>query len=395
MPHQRKRYLMPILAKKVKYFPIVGLLGARQTGKSTLLRDLVSEIMPTRYVSMDRKEEKTKAIQSPSYYIQNLSQKQKQIVVIDEIQKAPDLFDTLKAEVDENRQPGRFLISGSVEFSKKTGIRESLTGRIGLTRLYPMLTGETAQLPLSKCCVNWIFSTIQHHPEKLTALQRWFDRGGMPGICFTRDTDERKNLIDSWVETTCFRDLQLFKIRNFDGEFAQEILVAVVELGFATLSEISKKVGCDPRKARPYLEAFQAIFVLYAIHPHSSGIGKTRYLFFDSGIAKHLGANSRSRKRIWLLNEIKGQNEYHGQSRTVVKYYRSPKGSEIDFIIESPSQKTAVSIVESEAPSAYEMRASKAFQERNPDYEVKILAPCLFLHKAGPRRQIVPWSFLI
>ena len=100
MPHQRNRHLLPILEKRLKLFPIVGVLGARQTGKSTLLRDILAKRRHIHYVTLDREEIRSQAQRHPSLFVQNLESSEYQTVCIDEVQKAPVLFDTLKAEVD-------------------------------------------------------------------------------------------------------------------------------------------------------------------------------------------------------------------------------------------------------------------------------------------------------
>ena len=122
MPHQRPRELLGLIEKRLSHFPIVGVLGARQTGKSTLLRELLEERRRIRYVTLDREESRTLAARQPSLFLERLEAPEIDTVCIDEIQKVPVLFDTLKAEVDERKRPGRFAISGSIEFSRKTEI---------------------------------------------------------------------------------------------------------------------------------------------------------------------------------------------------------------------------------------------------------------------------------
>lgn len=142
-------------------------------------------------------------------FIQNLEAAGMQTVCIDEVQKAPVLFDTLKAEVDERRRPGRFALSGSTEFSKKTGVHESLTGRIALLRIFPLNQCEILQgkstFPLLSPFAK-VNSQKSHSLAKLNDIQLAIERGGMPGIFGVREKNNREALFESWIETTCTRD---------------------------------------------------------------------------------------------------------------------------------------------------------------------------------------------
>ena len=118
---------------------------------------------------------------------------------IDEAHKCLDLFDEIKAMVDEDRRPGRFILTGSVQFSKKLGIRESFTGRAASVRMDSMTLSETS-------------------PQKngLKEIQRYLQHGGMPGVCFLRDAEQVRRYWDEWIETTCYRDL--LEISNSPGK---------------------------------------------------------------------------------------------------------------------------------------------------------------------------------
>ncbi|MEK7689527.1 MAG: AAA family ATPase, partial [Bdellovibrionota bacterium] len=220
MPHRRKRALLSLLEKRLKLFPVVGILGARQTGKSTLLRDLLPPLRAIKYVTLDRDEARSQALRAPSLFLQNLESDLIKTVCIDEVQKAPVLFDTIKAEVDEKKRPGRFAISGSTEFSKKTGIRESLTGRISLLRVFPLNLAEIVE---ADSCFSLAKGEAHRRAPKikLQTVQAWLERGGMPGVFAIRESANRDALWDRWVETTCSRALAQFGIPRFNPELAR------------------------------------------------------------------------------------------------------------------------------------------------------------------------------
>lgn len=397
MPHQRPRHLLDLLEKRLTLFPVVGVLGARQTGKSTLLRDLLSLRRPIRYVTLDREEMKVSAQRQPSLFVQNLEADAVQTVCIDEIQKAPGLFDTLKAEVDERKRPGRFAVSGSTEFSKKTGIQDALTGRIALLRMFPLNQAEIDQrAPRFPMLDPFRFARSQTHTPSLKEIQRWLDRGGMPGFFSVREEPNRAALFDSWIETTCTRDLARFEIPRFNPELARRILLETARVEVPTRTEIARAVGKTPRQIEAYLSAFKAIFVVYEVEPYKTSVGKPHFYWLDAGLAGYAGASVERRLQVWFLNECLSQFSYSGQMRPDLFIYETSRGSRIDFVVEAKDIRYAVKLSHDEAPGTYELRSVEAFRRKHPKISMVVAAPCLQVLQPGedPGVKIVPWSVL-
>ncbi len=394
MPHQRPRQLVKLVEQRLRHFPIVGVLGARQTGKSTLIRELLGESRKLNYLSLDRDEYRRNAERSPTLFVQELESDDFQTVVIDEIQKAPVLFDTLKAEVDEDRRPGRFLITGSTEFSKKSGIRESLTGRIALTRLYPLNLSEVMESREARY-PSASFKTVPGTAQANREIKKWMSRGGMPGMFAIRDEVNRTAQMDAWVETTCFRDLSLFDLKRFKPELALRLFGAIARSEAPTRLELAKMLGLLPRQIDPYLEAFLALHVIYEIPPHASGVGKSQFYIFDSGIAHSLGASEERCLEIWYLNEVYSQFSYSGLGVPHVFHYLSAKHSKVSFVVEHKGKSLATLLSFEESPREYSLRSVAAFQKKNPGIEVQVLSPCLGSQKVSENCTIHPWSSVI
>ena len=139
MPHFRPRYLAKTIGKRLKFFPVIGIQGARQVGKSALVRDLLSKLIKNfHYETFDQQTVRQFAQSNPESFLEAKMQRDGTLA-IDEAQKVPAIFDAVKYVVDKRRVPGQFILLGSTEFSKKTLIHESLTGRIGMLRLFPFL----------------------------------------------------------------------------------------------------------------------------------------------------------------------------------------------------------------------------------------------------------------
>jgi len=140
MPHIRQRYVTNLIEKAKLLSPIVGLLGHRQVGKTTVL-----ELLANSYSTLDSKSLLDMANKFPEEFLVN---HHSGFQAIDECQLAPALFPALKEWVRKKKQPGQFLLSGSVRFTSRKLIQESLTGRIVNFELLPLSVSEIAQLEL-------------------------------------------------------------------------------------------------------------------------------------------------------------------------------------------------------------------------------------------------------
>ena len=150
-------------------------MGSRQVGKSTFLRGLSRY----RYLTLDDPGLAALAEQNP-----------KEILVppcvIDEAQKAPKIFDAVKLNVDQEKRPGKFVLTGSVRFSRRTLIRESLTGRAKTIQMFPLTCSETLALPFQDRWVREIDTSRVSRKE----WQRYLAKGGMPAIFAARNSAE-------------------------------------------------------------------------------------------------------------------------------------------------------------------------------------------------------------
>ena len=368
MPHQRNRLLLKPLLKSLKTWPVVGLLGARQTGKSVLLRELLSDTVRYKYRTLDKNSDRTLAEASPDSFAEEILQSRKTLV-IDEAQKVPTLFDSVKAVVDGHRRPGMFVLSGSSEFSEKTGIRESMTGRIGLLHLFPMTIAETCTVDSGTYWGNETSRAIAK--VDLDQFERALERGGMPGMCFLRNEYEWRSAIQLWTETTCFRDLARLKSmkKDFDGDLAFAILAALAQCDEPTALQVSRKVKRDRRVVQRYLDGFCVILVLRRLTPHGAGVGDNHYLLLDPGISSYLEASREVQLRSHVLKEALAHLVAAGFPLPRLEYYRNARTSRVPIVLTWPRSKgapknLAIQIADSESYPKSEIAALRAFHQR-------------------------------
>lgn len=315
MPHIRPRSMTKVIQKELSFWPVVCLLGPRQCGKSTLLRELLFDSENCTYRTLDSAGERSRAQNSPELY---LGQVEKWPLIVDEAHKAPELFDEIKAKVDEKRRPGKFVLTGSVRFSTRVGIRESLTGRAAVLYLDPLTISETS-----------------HSPVTLNEVNRYLRNGGMPGVCFLRSEDKVQSYWEQWLDTICERDLNGVSKGRLSGTLARLIIEKSCELALPTAHAIAVDLSTDTRRINTHLKALQDLFVIREVIPSTLGIGKEIYLPFDSGLATHLKASLRRRWQSWFINETLNRSRFSGKAHAKLpNYYITSRRSMVDFVDE-------------------------------------------------------------
>ena len=392
MPHQRERSVEMRIQQQRKLWPIIGVLGLRQVGKSTLLRD---RMKIDQYVTLDDEEVRDETRVSAKNFLARYAG---QPLIIDEVQKEPKLFDALKAAVDRKKIPGQWLLSGSVAFSSKLGIRESLTGRIGLTHLYPMTLSELHSQPFNKKkTFNITTDFVQKRFRSEDLAQQMF-RGGLPVPAFFRDERTRSEYWSNWSDTSIARDAAKAYGRGFDIEFCYSILnamgKALVEGEYPSLSFLTG----DKRKCKKYIQALEDIFILQRWTVDAAGVGNDHWTFGDSGMAyffagKKSGAGLQlSIARHALINEIYAFLEYNSISYRR-NYYKSEKGSVVDFVIDSIPFRV-VNESKSTTSFAYEERALAGAMKALSSNQGFLLAPIEHAYIPKKGIGILPWTFL-
>ena len=368
---------------------MVGILGPRQCGKSTLLRQ---QLKNGTYITLDSPSTRRAAEKSPELFIREALAESPRLT-IDEIQKAPDLFDTIKLIVDEQRRPGAFFISGSTQFSSKVGIRESLTGRIGLQRLYPLTIAELNASAFRKPLVELARGKPRQHSSLSSAeILKCARLGGMPGHCFLRSERERSEYLRGWLETTCYRDsVQILRAKP-NPLLLDQIYRFLAVHPFTDIAELSLKIGEHARRIKSHLDVLEELFVITRIEPSGLGAGKAKYFISDSGFCKTLGASDLDSLRVWFANELYAQFEYAGENKLRLEFFRSKNKSTLDFLL--PEHKIAFILTDEELCHEYTLRGPITFAKNHGDWRVIIVSPTTSAQTVHERVRILPWSSL-
>lgn len=373
MSHLRKRYATNLILKRLKFSRVLTLQGARQTGKSVLVRDVIAKGLPkATYVTFDARALADFAQDRPDSFL--AEHEDAAPLIIDEAQKAHHIFDAIKLVVDQAPRPGRYLLLGSTEFSHLSRVRESLTGRMARIRLYPLTIGETNNLPLREFNLKKLF--LDHSRVNRAQLMKHIKFGGMPGMFSVRDDSERNRLFEDWIKLTCERDAKQFPDTKIDADLCLLVLEQIIKLDEPTAGNIAKTLKRDLRRIKTHLMVMETLFVINKISPHTAGTGKPIYYLLDVALAHFLGAPFYKCIETFIKTELDALISYHDAPLTKMTYFRSRAGGKIHFIIEDTSQMAAIKILDQESLDLREVEILKAFQKRKMAKPLHCYALC-------------------
>lgn len=330
--------------------PVVLIDGPRQSGKSTLAQRLVSEDFPAEYVTLDDLTVLGAATASPADFLARFDGP----VVIDEAQRAPELFLAIKAEVDRDRRPGRYLLTGSARARFVPEISEALVGRVEVVTLWPLSQGEIEGR--DERFVDAIFAAEPLRPrsegEPLDRDQI-LDRaltGGYPEAVGRRRPARRRRWFASYVTTVLQREVRdLAEIEGL-AELPRLLALAAARAGaLQNVSELARATGMPQTTVKRYLALLVATFLIDKVPAWSGNLGKrllkSPKLFpVDTGLMGHLlGLESSGLDRpgaplgplleTFVVGEIRKQIGW-SDVRPRIHHFRSARQEEVDIVLE-------------------------------------------------------------
>ena len=343
-----QRHLTPLVAEALRDTPVVLLQGARQVGKSTLAKELLESHPGGRYLSLDDQAVRRAAEVDPVGFVAQ----SKGLLVLDEIQLAPELFRVIKADVDQDRRPGRFLLTGSANVLVLPRLSESLAGRMELVTLEGLsqseIHGQSSNL------VDRLFAksplTLQRLDMDRNTLIATLLAGGFPEARGRAAGRRRSQWFESYLQTLLQRDVRdLSQIEGITQLPRILELLAVRSAGLLNLSELSRTLGLPLNTLKRYLALLEAVFLLTPLPAWSSHLGKRlvkspKLMLRDTGLMAHLmGAEldrlTRDPDLLGGLLETFVAGEVRkllgwSKNRARLFHYRTLPGQEVDLLLE-------------------------------------------------------------
>lgn len=334
--------------------PVVLINGSRQTGKSTLARQLVEEGHAVRYLTFDDSTVLAAAEADPDGFVRSLEER----VVIDEVQRVPALFRAIKAEVDKDRRPGRFLLTGSADVLLLPEISESVVGRMEVLTLWPFSQGEVEgrlEQFVDTIFAEEIPSKIapSDSSEDLLSLRQRVVRGGYPEVVARKQPERRRAWFNAYVTTILQRDVR--DLANIEGLTQMPRLLALLagrSMSLLNYSEVSRSSGLPQSTLKRYMTLLEATFLVQLLPAWHANLGKRlvkspKVYLSDTGLASHLTGVPAAEGGVdltpfggplenFVAMELRKQITW-SERQPDLYHYREHAGREVDILLEDAS----------------------------------------------------------
>jgi uncharacterized protein len=369
VPHLRSRHLRQILLKTLRFSPIVGVFGHRQVGKTTLCSGIGGE-----YQSLDDVLTLNKINSDPTAYLESLN---KSPTVLDECQMAPALFPALKERVRKKQSPGQFLLTGSVRFSSRRQIRESLTGRIISWELLPMDLAEINEEPLPDSIPKLLKSKTVEIDLKGSdylsegSVTKYLQKGGLPGVFAVRDEAILKRRFETQLETLLERDLRLLIETSLGYPTLRSLMVELALSQGAPLdwTALARKTRISRPTLTKLLNAFESMYLIRRVPTVGSAVRPSVY-FEDQGEASFLSKVSLAAPlgltelTNFLYAHLKVQVAYRPELALQIFQFRNRNGAFVPLCLQGPLGTLGFIPSLEENPSIGTLHTARAFLKR-------------------------------
>jgi len=343
------RHIEQVVERIAKRKSIVVLTGARQVGKSTMLREVFRDM---NYISMDRPLVRESAKDNPSLFFEA----NKPPIIVDEIQKAAELFEYIKDIVDESKLKGQFYLTGSQSMTLMKNVSDSLAGRAGIIKLMGLSARELRGITYRKP-----FIPTTKHMENIAASGVSFDfertveyihKGFYPELYETEsDLQDWADFYSSYFQTYIEKDIKdVLKIQD-ESAFIKFVRATAALTGeMLNLNTIAQVCGKDAKTVRAWLSVMESGGLVYLLEPYYNNQNKRliktpKLYFLDTGLACWLlGWNTPEQLvngAMWghifesfVFSEILKSYYNDGIVKPSLYYYRDKEKNEIDLVIE-------------------------------------------------------------
>lgn len=409
----KKRLITDRLHHLFERFPVVVISGARQVGKSTLLKHEFGDI--AELVVFDPIVDIQNARQDPELFLRN----QKAPLILDEIQYAPQVVPVLKRLVDENHRPGQFILTGSQQWEVMKHLSESLAGRAVFLDLEGFSLTEIAEsIPSKSWLERWLdgpdvfVSTSQERLEPKRSVFEQIWRGSLPDAQ-SLDLGYLPDFFMSYIRTYLERDLRLMAEVQDLGLFSRFIrLVGALTAQEINSSQLGRELGVTPQTSARWLSILSATFQWTGIPAYSGNLIKQlshrkKGYFCDTGLACY--AQSISSPEALSGHPLFGamyETAVIGEIRKLASllttkpnfyHWRVSSGAELDLILERDGKFFPIEIKASHQPKISDTRGIEAFRKYYPHLNIQpglVIAPSAKFCPLTEEVYSLPWDLI-
>ncbi len=360
------RVQVSLLKRHLRKFPVTAVVGPRQVGKTTMVRDILGKDRD--FYTFDDPAVILSAEENPISFLTQAKR-----ITIDEVQKVPSILTAIKRIVDEKRTPGQFIITGSANITMLPKISETLAGRIAFVEMLPLTIFEIYSLSkntpnsieiVSCSNANKCWNLLNDIKPQKISLEKVVFRGGYPTAWLEPDNISRQEWFKGYVRTYLERDVRdLSRIQRLYDYQKFLSLTAFRSSQVLSRSDLARDSGIPYTTASHYFDLLLATYQIFLLEPYFKNIGKRlikapKVIWNDTGLALHLQGINR-----WADGERLGRTSFLIENKIALEmktllsvylpfakvyYWRTNAGAEIDLLIENDSRLIPIEVKWSE-----------------------------------------------
>lgn len=373
------RFSEALLKEALLDTPVVLIHGSRQCGKTTLAK-AVGEQLGYHYISFDDDNQLQAAKADPVGFTQSLPEN----VILDEIQRVPELFTSIKKSVDQNRKAGRFILTGSANVLLLPKLADSLAGRMEIIHLRPLAQCEITGVKPS--LISQIFSAdfgpavnSSNYPRLSESLADIICQGGYPAAIARNTAKRRSAWYRDYITAIIQRDVQdIASIKNLEVLPKLLALAASQTARLFNAADMASSFSISRPTIREYLALLEQVFLIEQLQPwHSNRLSRLvktpKMHLVDTGLASALlGVNSPT---LWqdkallgqlletfIYQELRKYADWHGESVNFY-HFRNKDKVEVDIVLEQGRQIAGVEVKASATITARDFKGLNKLQE--------------------------------
>lgn len=349
-----KRAMRPTLEHLATKFPVIALLGPRQSGKTTLARDVFSTY---RYFSLEDADTRMIALADPRRFLESNSQVG---MILDEFQCVPELLSYMQGIVDRTQRQGQFILTGSQNFLMNEAISQSLAGRVAILTLLPLSLNELQQADVLPATLDGVIFN-----------------GGYPRLYANRL--KPTELFPQYIQTYVERDVRLLKNVTDLSLFQKFVGLCAGRIGqVLNYTSLGSDCGIDAKTVRAWLSLLEASYIIFIVQPYHGNTSKRlikspKLYFYDTGLACSLLAIESERQlanhylkgglcESLIMSEVR-KTFYNAGRIPRMYFWRDSHGNEIDLLVPQAQDMLALEIKAGQTASASYMRGLELWKK--------------------------------
>ncbi len=384
------------------------LFGARQTGKSTLLTSMSSS--RTLFINLQNRQERLRFERNPGELVQMLrAESSIKTVLIDEIQKVPDILDDVQLLYDENPGKFSFILTGSSSRKLRASSANLLPGRAHQYHLFPLVLGERKGAKTSK--ILPLPQTKGFHPAFPAAvIEDILLYGNLPGIVQEKE-DARRATLESYAEIYLEEEIRREALVRNIGYFSRFLELAALEAGqLMNLTNISNQTHIPVATIRSFYELLVDTYTGYWLTPYAKRARKRllttpMFFFFDTGVRNSLARIPIDKQILsvqagtlfqqWATTELWHRCGYLGRTYKLY-FWRTVSGAEVDIVLETPRETIPIEVKWTDSPREADARHLVTFINTYPERARRGFIVCRVPRRLQMTEKVtaIPWQEL-